>query len=241
MSNHPVIIDVAAEEWSPVQWALHVWSWVILLLLFVALELWADPLMASLVLSLKLGWRDVFVAFRLNGQLSSGFAKALGLFSVALACFKVAVAGIVLTVAVVSCETILGFPPQIERFVAGFTMLVVGLGIAALALLFAAGAANSHGVRPWLDGTIYENLFQRNAPLRCHGTRNRVRWLLVLGMVLITVTFLSSPLIAVAVLIRFGNPMGLPGGTIFMILWYFTFRTMRTAMANVAQTPDECW
>lgn len=241
MSNPPASVETPVEEWSPVSWALHVWSWIILLVLFVALEIWADALMASLVLCLKLGWRDAWVALRLRRQLSIGAAKSLGRFCLALACVKVACAGVILTVAIVACETMLGFPPQIGRFLGGFSMLVLGLGLAELALIFGAAASLTHKVRPWLDGTIYENLFKIGVPLQCHGTHNRVRWLLVLGMVLVSATFLPSPVVAVVVLLRFGNPVGVVGGIVFTVFWFITFRALCTGLTNVARTPDECW
>ena len=223
------------------QWALHVWSWIFLLVLFVALELWVDPLMASLVLCLKFGWRDTAVALRLRRQLPLGAAQSLGRFCIALACVKVACAGVLLTLALVACETLFGVPPQIGRFLAGFVMLVLGLGFAELALLFGAAASLEYKSRPWLDVTIYENLFKPDVPLRCHGMHNRLRWLLVLGMVLVSITFLSSPLIAIAALLTLGNPLGIPGGIVFTIFWYFTFRALHAAFANLAKTPEECW
>lgn len=55
MSNPPAILESPVQESSPVWWALHAWSWVVLLVLFIGLEIWGDALMASLVLCLKLG------------------------------------------------------------------------------------------------------------------------------------------------------------------------------------------
>jgi hypothetical protein len=241
MSTRPVTLDVPVDEWSPVQWAVHVWSWIFLLVQFVALELWVDPLMASLVLCLKLGWRDTAVAMRLRRELPHGAAKALGRFCIAMACVKVACAGVLLTVAVVVFEMLVGVQPQIGRFLAGFVMLVLGLGFAELALLFGAAASLTHNVRPWLDATIYENLFKPDVPLRCHGKRNRLRWLLVLGMFLVSITFLSSPILAIAILLTLGNPLAIPGGIVFTIFWYFTFRAMHAGFANLAKTAEECW
>lgn len=146
-----------------------------------------------------------------------------------------------LSLVVVMVESWFGFPPQIGRFLAGFMMLVLGLGFAELALIFGAAASLTHHLRPWLDSTIYENLFNAGKPLRCRGTRNRLRWLLPLGMLLVSLTFLPSPAVALILLVKLGNPLAIPGGIVFTIFWYFTFRALHTAFANLAKSPGECW
>src|SRR5262245_53048358 len=112
----PTTFEFAAQEWSPVRWAFHVWSWIVLLVLFVVLEVFVDPLTAALVVCLKLGWRDLVVAIRLRTQRRARLASAIGMYCLAQACFKVGVAGILVGLAVVGYELLLGVPQPVERF-----------------------------------------------------------------------------------------------------------------------------
>ena len=225
--------------WSPLQWTVHAWLWIVLLALFVVLEIWGDPLLASLVLCLKLGWRHVLVAFRLGSHKPPAVGQAIAMYCLAMACSKVAMAGVVLASAVVIAESLFGFPLQLGRFLAGYVLLSCGLIVGETMVLFAAGRSCQSHIRGWLDGTIYENLLKPHLPLSCHSTRNHVPWLLAMGMVLMSLTWLPAPVFAVVGLLL-GNPGGIVGGIVFSLFWFLTIRPMRSALANAARTPEEC-
>jgi hypothetical protein len=241
MSQPPASFDLPAEEYSPVRWAFHVWSWIALLALFLILEAWVDPLTASLVLCLKLGWRDLLVAMRLRSTYQAGLGSAIGMYCLAQACFKVALAGVVVGIVVIGYEALLGVPQPMERFLAGLILLFLGLFVGSGMVLFAATRSCQGGVRGWLDGTIYEHLLKRDAPLRCHGAFNRVPWLLRAGMLLLTVLLATGPVTAIAVLVLKGNFAGVPGGLMFAMLWWWSIRPLWAAHATAALSPEECW
>src|SRR5262245_52532803 len=138
MSQPFANFELPAEEWSPVRWAFHIWSWLALLALFLILEIFVDPLTASLVLCLKLGWRDVLVAIRMRTIRHAQISGAIGFFCLAQACFKVALAGIAVGVAVACCEALLGMRQPPERFIAGLVLLFCGLSLGTSMVLFAA-------------------------------------------------------------------------------------------------------
>jgi hypothetical protein len=241
MSQQPATFEFPVAEWSPVRWAFHVWSWIALLVLFVVLEIWVDPLMASLVLCLKLGWRDLLVAMRLRSYPHVRVASAIGLYCLAQACFKVALAGMLLTTAVIACEVLLGIPQQLERCLAGFVLLFSGLVLGAMMVLFAAARSSQYPVRDWLDGTIYENLLRPRVALHCRGTFNRVPWLVGTGMLLVSCLLLPAPITAVVMLVTRGNPAGIVGGVVLGIFWISAIRPLWAALNKVAQSPEECW
>ena len=227
-------------EGSPIRWAFHVWSWAVLFALFLALELWVDPLAASLVLCCKLGWRDVLAAIRLRRHPAQALGQAMSMYCLALGCFKVALAGMIVASAVIVGESLFGVPAQLERFLAGFVLLTCGLIFGETMIWFAADRSCRHGIRGWLDGTLYENLLERKRALTCRGTHNRLSWLLPLGTLLLSLTWLPAPIAAVAMLMK-GNPGGLFAGIVFTAFWMITVRPTRAAMRNLARSPAECW
>ena len=230
-----------SREWSPVSWAFHVWSWIALLVLFVLLEVFVDPLTASLVLCLKLGWRDLLVALRLRGHDNPRIVHALSLYCLAQACFKVALAGVLVWALIVACEVLLGIPQPIERFLAGFCLLFSGLILGALTVGFAAVRTVEYRVRPWIDVTLYQHLLDRSQPLTCHGTFNRVPALLRMGMILATLTLLPGVYAGFHLLFAKGNLAGVMGPLIFITLWWQGVRPMWTALKQSASSPAECW
>ena len=241
MSQQFTNLELPAEEWSPVRWAFHVWSWIALLVLFVLLEVFVDPLTASLVLCLKLGWRDLLVAMRLRTLRHARLAGAIGFFCLAQACFKVALAGILVGIAVVGYEALLGVPQPAERFLAGLLLLFSGLALGTMLVLFAAARCCQNHVRGWLDGTIYEHLLQPRVPLSCRGSFNRVPWLLRIGFVLISLLLWPGPIVAVVMVVARGNFAGLPIGLLFSAFWWWSVSPLWTALKGAARTPQECW
>ena len=133
MSQQFTTFESYGPEWSPVRWAVHVWSWIALVALFIVLEVFVDPLTASLALCLKLGWRDLLAAARLRGHPDARIAHSLGWYCLAQACYKVAVAGMVVAAVVIAFEAALGVQPRVERFVAGLVLLFTGLMLGQLA------------------------------------------------------------------------------------------------------------
>jgi hypothetical protein len=241
MSQQFATFETYGPEWSPVRWAFHVWSWIALVALFIVLEVFVDPLTASLVLCLKLGWRDLLAAARLRGHPDARIAHSLGWYCLAQACYKVALAGVAVAWIVVACEAALGVPPRPERFIAGLALLFTGVMLGQLLTVFAAVRSGEWGLRGWLDGTLYENLFRGRARLTCHGTVNRVRWLLRLAMVLISLSLLPAPITMMVVLLAKGNPAGIPGALMFTLFWLWSYRPLRTALSQAARAPEECW
>jgi len=210
-------IEIHAGEWSPVQWAFHVWSWITLLVLFVALELWVDPLLASFVVCLKLGWRDVWAAIQLRRHCDPALARAMSLYCLAQACFKVALGSMFLVAVVIAIEGLIGVAPRFERFILGLPLVILMLFAGEFFVLFAAGQSATNRIAAWLDGTIYESLSRRGSQAKCHGTFNRVPILLGIGLLLITGIFLPAPVTAVLLLVIKGVAWGFTGCIVFTL------------------------
>jgi len=241
MSQQFSNLELPAAEWSPVRWAFHVWAWIALLALFLILEIFVDPLTASLVLCLKLGWRDVLVALRLRTIRHARIAGPVSFFCLAQACFKVALAGITLGIAVACYEALLGVPQPPERFISGLILLFCGLSLGTSMVLFAATRCCQNGLRVWLDGTIYEHLLEPQFALSCRGSFNRVPWLLGAGIVLISLLLLTGPFVSLVMILNRGNFAGLPGGIMFCTFWWWSVRPMWKALGAAATSPAECW
>src|SRR5262245_16836758 len=223
-----------SREWSPVGWAFHVWSWIALLVLFVLLEIFVDPLTASLVLCLKFGWRDLLVALRLRGHDDPRIVHAVSLYCLAQACFKVALAGVLVWALIVAGEVLLGIPQPVERFLAGFCLLFSGLVLGALTVGFAAVRTVEYRGLPVLDCRLYKNLLDRSQRLTCRGTFNRVPTLLRMGMVLATLVLLPGAYVGIDMLFFKRNLAGVMGPVIFVTLWWQGVRPMWTALKQAA-------
>src|SRR5262245_19714351 len=212
-------LEIHADEWSPVEWAFHVWSWLVLLALFIALELWVDPFLASFVVCLKLGWRDIWAAIKLRHHNLPAVAGAIRLYCLAQACFKVAFGSIALVAVVIAIEGLIGVAPQFDRFIIGLPLVIVMLFAGMFFVFFAAGQSGTNRVPCWLDGTIYRSLLKHGSQAKCHGTFNHVPWLIWIGLLLVSAIFLPGPVAAIAILVLKGVPWGFPGGIMFTLIW----------------------
>ena len=108
-------------------------------------------------------------------------------------------------------------------------------------VLFAAARSCQNDLRGWLDGTIYEHLLQPSVPLACHGTFNRVPWLLRMGLLLITLLLWPGPILAIVMIALRGSFAGVPGGLMLGMLWWWGVRPLWTALTTTARSPEECW
>ncbi len=234
-------IDVHASDWSPVRWAFHVWSWTALLVLFIALELWIDPLLASFVVCLKLGWRDVWTAIKLRRHSNPVLARVIGAYCLGQGCFKVAFGSVGLVAVVIAIEGLMGVAPRFERFILGLPLVILMLYMGMLFVAIAAGHSVVKGIPGWLDGTIYASLSRQGTKARCRGALNRVPWLLGIGLLLVSIVFLPAPVAALALLVMKGLPWGFPGGIAFTLIWILFAGAMYRALKQAAHSPEECW
>jgi hypothetical protein len=211
-------------------WAIHTWIWLVLGVVFVALELWIDPLLASFVVCLKLGWKDMWATWRLRRFPQVHVARALGCYLLAYACFKIAIGSVLLASLTITVEVALGAQLDFGRLIIGLPLVVLTLFAGWFLVGLAAGHSVNQSVPIWLDGTIYEQLAHEPPQIACHGAFNRVPFLLILGIILVTLVFGPAPLTAIVLLVWRGLPWGIPGGIVFSLIWYLFAQAMYRAL-----------
>lgn len=236
MNDENERLDVQEKsEWSPVRWAFDIWTWLLLVVAVLAFEVFADPLLAGLVVSLKLAWSDAWAGHRIAKDPSYWRGTMLSSFYSGRACLKVAFAGAVGAIGITAAELALGMNFKVERLLVGLVLTYSGFFFGALFILGGAVVMNRGYWRPWVDKLHYPQI-----PPRHFGPKNLVRRILVGGMVAASVTMLPF-------VMAFGAargpipfvPLGLATG--LLLVWAWSVWQMIFALRNVAATPEQCW
>lgn len=113
-------------EWSPVKWAFDIWTWILILAAGVAFEVFADPLLAGLVVCLKFGWSDVRTGHQIAKDPCYRRGAMLRNLYIGRACLKVAFAGAVTAIGITVGEFALGMNFNPWRLLVGWLLTYSG-------------------------------------------------------------------------------------------------------------------
>lgn len=241
-SENERFVSEAKPEWSPVRWAFDIWMWLFIVVAVLVFELFADPLLAGLVICLKLGWSDLRASIRIGKDPFTQRGAVLSGYYGARACLKVALSGSVIAIGIVAGVLLLPMNIRPEPFVLGIVLMYVGFFLAMIVTLGAALSTIKSGVRPWVSKSKYVQ--RPYYPPSHFGTHNHVRGILVGGMVATSVIILPYAIVFLraVVLERVPSPLGvLLFAVVFLLIWAAIVWQMYRALRFAAKEPQQCW
>jgi hypothetical protein len=229
-------------EWSPVKWAFDIWTWILILAAGVAFEVFADPLLAGLVVCLKFGWSDARAGYQTAKDPCYRRGVMLRNLYIGRACLKVAFAGAVTAIGITVGEFALGMNFNPWRLLVGWLLTYSGFFFGTLLILAGAAGINQGYFCPWMDELSYSQATQ--FPPRRFGATNRVPRVFFGGMAAAFVAMLPpfGGFLEANGPMRFDQiAVGIILAIVLLLLWLWIIWQMLRAMRKVAARPEECW
>ncbi len=231
-------------DWSPLGWVWDSSLWVFITLGFVVFELTSNVALGIAVTCFKFGGPDLLSALWARSDPFQPRGSAVSYFCLARAAFRIGGAALLLCCLIVLADALFRVPIHVDKFIGAMSLVFVGAMLGTAFATVAAVIARSHRVPLWIDEQFHQSRRYGTFPPALLGTSNRVRWVVNLAIVLLT---LADVLIvgSVTYQVLFNRGPGLQevliAGTVWGVLLTLPAWQLFRFARYIARTPAECW
>jgi hypothetical protein len=220
--------------------------WRFSTLLFVGLgylvfELTSDVVLGIFVTCLKFGGDDILTALWARSDPIPARGSVVSLFCLAKAFFQIAGAGLTLVAVLGVAESVLHLPVNLDKGIAGMSLLFCGLFLGMASTTIGAILAVDEKIRVWIDEYLSNSRRLHQFPPLVFGDRNRAKLLLLISGAFAILLGSGGAVTGVlqAIEKRDGDMLAAVPVVVVMFGWPL-WRLMR-AWRMIAKSPDECW